>query len=105
MTTRNKDKVATKEMKPRQGFKDHGYSQIGIWKGRDEGVLMKNEKAMIYSEANSHFRADDSDVEIKVVMNDELTDLESKLFEERYFIPIERAESPSKVCSVNHDQW
>jgi hypothetical protein len=93
MTTRNKDKVATKEMKPRQGFKDHGYSQ------------MKNEKAMIYSEANSHFRADDSDVEIKVVMNDELTDLESKLFEERYFIPIERAESPRKVCLVNRDQW
>lgn len=41
-------------------------------------------------------QTDDGDIEIKIA-NTDLTDAESKLFEERYFIPIEQAESCKKV--------
>jgi hypothetical protein len=66
-----------------------------------EGELSSiyNKKPKIYSAEDTLLRTNDGDVEIKVkIINTELTDVESKLFEERYFIPIERAESPRKVC-------
>lgn len=49
------------------------------------------------------FRPRARDVEIKVKMiNDELTDAESKIMEERYFIPIEPAECSIKASELNN---
>ena len=67
-------------------------------KVKEESISMNNERLNVHSAKNSHLWTD-GDVEIKVkIMNTQLSDDESKLFEERYFIPIEPAESPSKVC-------
>ena len=68
-------------------------------KVKEKSISMNNERLYsVYSAKNSHLWTD-GDVEIKVkIMNTQLSDDESKLFEERYFIPIEPAERPSKVC-------
>ena len=95
--TRNEVRTAKGKIKPDQYSKNQKNRQIASEK---LDTRNKNEIPKMYStEEDSPFKTGDGDVEIKVsIMNAELTDAESKLFEERYFIPIERPESPRKVC-------
>lgn len=94
-TTRTGVGASTENVKLHQYGKDIKVDT----KVKEESFSMYNERLKIHSEKNSHLK-NDGDVEIKVkIVNTQLSDAESKLLEERYFIPIECPESPSKVCN------